>query len=165
MTFNPSALVDDTNPFPVSATINATIGDWAVANAADPANGEGSAAPGSVDLSGYQRVRAKQNLSNPSQLTEAKIDIGASGTTAIVSATTAQTSRLYRLLLVAAAPVNVTIKDGSTALTGAIALAAGVPFILPLDGEPWFTTSANSALNLTTDGNVQVSGRVYYVKS
>ncbi len=100
-----------------------------------------------------------------SALSETKVDIASATTTELISASSGQTGRLQRIMLVAAAAVNVTFKDGSTALTGAIALAAGVPFVLDYSGEPWFTTSANSALNLVTDGGAQVSGRAYWTKS
>jgi hypothetical protein len=52
---NPVA-VSAADPLPVSATVEAEIGDWAVATAAAPTLGEGDPAPGSVDLTGQMRV-------------------------------------------------------------------------------------------------------------
>lgn len=51
-----SVAVSTDNPLPVDATVIATIGDFAVATAANPSLGEGDPAPGSVDLSGHMRV-------------------------------------------------------------------------------------------------------------
>jgi hypothetical protein len=43
-------------PLPVSATIEAEIGDWAVATEAAPTYVEAAPSPGSVDLTGNMRV-------------------------------------------------------------------------------------------------------------
>lgn len=66
-------------PLPVLATIEATIGDFAVATAANPSLGEGDPAPGSVDLSGHMRVIDAAAIA---LLTSINTAIGAAGDSA-----------------------------------------------------------------------------------
>lgn len=54
-TGQPVAVSDDA-PLPVSATVEAEIGDFAVATAAAPSYGDGDPVPGSTDLVGRLRV-------------------------------------------------------------------------------------------------------------
>lgn len=98
------------------------------------------------------------------QLSTTKIDSAAGGDVALITATALQVGRLYRLLVVASADCTLIFKDGSTALTGAITVKAGSGFILDFDGEPWFTTTVNTALNLTVSAAVQISGIAYFTK-
>jgi len=63
-------------PLPVSATINAEIGDWAIATAAVPTLGEGDPAAGSVDLTGNMRVIDAAAIA---LLTSLQASIGAAG--------------------------------------------------------------------------------------
>lgn len=130
--------VSASNPLPVSSTLQA-----------------GSAAVGSF----------RTTPAASSSLTEVSIDFATATTTAVVSATASQTTRLYKLQLMVGGATTLTWKDGSTALHGGYPMQAGATITLDFDGEPWFTTSANSALNLTSSAAVQVSGRAYYVKS
>lgn len=97
------------------------------------------------------------------ELSSFKIDAAAAADVAIAAAVADQKTRLYQIVLVAAADVTITVKSASTALTGAMTLTKGVPFILPFNGEPWFATAVNEALNITLGGAVQVSGRAYFL--
>jgi hypothetical protein len=72
---NPVA-VSATDPLPVNATVEAEIGDFAVATAAAPTYGEGDPVPGSTDLSGRMRVTDAQVLAALNTLIAA---IGAAG--------------------------------------------------------------------------------------
>jgi len=102
---------------------------------------------------------------NDPELTSAKFDnAAASGDTAAVAAASAKVTRVYRLFIVVGGATNITFKDGATALTGAIPLAANQSITLDFDGEPWFTCSNNSAFNINSSNAVQVSGRVYYTQ-
>jgi hypothetical protein len=60
---------------------------------------------------------------------------------------------------------NLTVKDGSTALTGALPFANNGTFALDYDGEPWFITSAGNNFIINQSGIAQISGRVYYTQS
>ena len=96
-------------------------------------------------------------------LKSAVVNISTATTTAIVAAVTGQSIRMYRILLVAGGTVNVTFKDGSTALTGAMPLVANEGFVLDYQTQAWFVTSSGAALNLTTDANVNLTGTVWYL--
>jgi hypothetical protein len=95
--------------------------------------------------------------------------------TAVVSATATAISapagtaseiiRIYKLFLVAAGATNVQFQDGSTALSGALALSANGAITLDLDGQPWFTCSPGNAFTISNSGGTQISGTVYYTAS
>lgn len=107
-------------------------------------------------------------FANPAslRLTPASVSFASSGDNTVVSATSGQTIRVMRLLLVPNGLVSVTMKDGaSTSLSGVMQLASSIPFQLPLDGEPWFLTTAGNAFIINLSGAVQVSGVVWYTKS
>lgn len=78
---NPVA-VSAADPLPVSATVEAEIGDFAVATAAAPTYGEGDTVPGSTDLAGNLRVTGAVTVAGvATQTTLAAIlaSIGAAG--------------------------------------------------------------------------------------
>ncbi len=89
----------------------------------------------------------------------------ASGDAVAVTAVPGQTTKVYRLLLVAAGATTITIKDGATALTGPMSLAANEAMVLDFDGEPWFTGSVNTNFIVNSSAAVQISGRVYFIQS
>ena len=87
-------------------------------------------------------------------------DIVAAGGVGIVSV-------IYGFWLVAAGAVNVKWKDGAASdfhpvvyLTG-----QGASWMLPRDGKPWYTGTANTKIILNLSGAVQVSGTLYYGQS
>lgn len=96
-------------------------------------------------------------------LTGFKIDTASSGDLTVVAATSAQSTKLYRLLLIAAGATTITFKDGAATLTGAITLSAGGSIVLDFDGEPWFTGTVNTAFIINNSAAVQISGRAYYI--
>lgn len=114
--------------------------------------------PGDTNAIAFQKPRT-------SGLSEAIIDTNTTGDNTLISATVGQTSRVFKVFLVSSAATTIIWKDGTTGLTGAITVAAGGSFVLDLDGDPWFTTSSNSAFILNQSGTAQLSGRIYYVKS
>jgi hypothetical protein len=101
---------------------------------------------------------------NPAQFSEAKIDAATNGDNSIIAAVAAKKHRIHRLVLTVATTTTITFKDGSTALTGAVTLAAGTPLILDATESEWplFSLSANSAFVINLGGAVQCSGRAYY---
>ena len=93
---------------------------------------------------------------------EAKIDTTTTGDNTLVAAVSGQITKVFRIFFIVAGTTNITFKDGSTALTGAIPMVANGSFVLDFNEAAWFTTSANSAFVLNQSGAVQISGRVYY---
>ena len=112
----------------------------------------------------YHVAPQKEAGEKAPNMTEAKLDFASSGDNTIVSATSGQTTRVYRIFFTVADDVDVVIKDGTTALTGAITMFAGGSFVLDFQKEPWFTTSANSAFVINLSGAIQASGRIYFIK-
>ena len=96
--------------------------------------------------------------------TGASISFSDTGDNTVVAATAGQSIRVYRIFFVASADTTVTIKNGTTALTGEITVFAGGAFVLEYNEEPWFTTSAGSAFVLSQTGTAQISGRLEYQK-
>lgn len=87
------------------------------------------------------------------------ITFSASGDTPVVAAGGAgKVTQVLALIITVAGATTITAKQGSTALTGAMSLATGVPLNLPFTGVPYFTTAANAAFILNSSNAVQVSG-------
>lgn len=111
-----------------------------------------------------------QGIASALSLTAAKIDISTSGDHTLIAGVANEVIKVYRLFFYPAAAVSVIYKDGSTALTGAIALNPGTANntpgfqVLDLDYHPWFTCSAGANFVLNLSGAVQVSGAIYYTQ-
>lgn len=98
-------------------------------------------------------------------LSGAVININTTGDNIIVAAVAGQGVYVYKILLVVNAAVSITFKDGAgTALTGAISLIANEAIVLTFDTRPWFECSVGNAFIMNLSGNVQVSGRAYYLQ-
>lgn len=98
--------------------------------------------------------------------TRGKIDNSGSGDVTIVAGVSLQTVRVYKIFLTVSATTNLVIKDGSTALTGAMTFFAGGSFVLDFNpADPWFITTAGNAFVINSSASVQMSGRVYYTQS
>lgn len=106
----------------------------------------------------YQTIKA---------LTNASVSASSSGDNTIVAGTAAQTVRVFKLVLVAASAVSVTIKDGAgSSLTGAIPLVANGSLVIDApDGEPEFITSSGNGFIVNLSSAVTVTGWVQYTKS
>lgn len=105
-------------------------------------------------------------LPTTARTTQASLNIAASGDNTVVAAVVGQTIRVWKILLVANAAVNIRFKDGAaTDLTATINLTANQGIVLDLDAEPWFLTSAGNAFIINLSAAVQVSGRVYSTQS
>jgi hypothetical protein len=92
------------------------------------------------------------------------INIAASGDTTLIAGVTGSPIRVYQIVLVANAAVNVIFKDGSTAFNAfAIPLTAqGTNITLPYSGVAWWSTSNSNAFKINLSGSVQITGRAYY---
>jgi hypothetical protein len=73
--------------------------------------------------------------------------------------------RVVGLFLLNTAAQSLTFKSGAggTALTGAMALGATSPLILPFNPTGYFETAANAVLELAQSGATQVSGTLQWV--
>lgn len=100
-----------------------------------------------------------------SQLTQASISAASSGDNTLVSATAAQTARIFRIVLVASGAVSIKFKTGSTDLTGAMSLVSGGAIVLDMQSDPWFVTGTNEAFIANLSAAVQISGSIWYTKS
>lgn len=100
--------------------------------------------------------------STPARYSEAAIDCSSSGDNTLVALVASKKIKVHRLFLVVSTATNLTFKDGSTSLTGAMAMSANGGFTLDMQGDPWFTTTAGAAFILNQSGSAQISGRIYY---
>jgi hypothetical protein len=116
-----------------------------------------------VDPSGVTQPATVQPRA--ATLTNAAVSFSGSGDNTVVAAVSAKTTKVYRLFLVSAGNTTITIKDGSTSLTGAMTLYAGGSLCLDFSSEPWFTGSTNTALIINSSSAVQVSGSIGYINS
>lgn len=91
-----------------------------------------------------------------------RINVAASGDTALVAAATGKRTKVHALRLSAAGAVVVQIKDGSTVLETFNFAAAGTMPPLELRHAPYYTGTTNTALNINLSGAVQVDGRIEY---
>ena len=106
-----------------------------------------------------------QPLYPTTDLTGATISFSGSGDNTLVSATSSQTTKVYRLFVVSACAQNLTFKSASTTLTGAMPVPANGSIVLDFSTRPWFTTGTNEAFILNASASCQVSGRLEHVKS
>ncbi|MGE3341493.1 MAG: hypothetical protein AB7J46_06390 [Candidatus Altimarinota bacterium] len=102
-------------------------------------------------------------VTNP--LTTAAVSASSSGDNTLVSATASQTTRVFRLYLVAAAAVSIKLISGATDLTGVIPLTANGALCLEFEGAPHFVTGTNEAFILNLSSAVAVTGWIGYEKS
>jgi hypothetical protein len=98
-------------------------------------------------------------------ISSAVLSSAAGGDIAAIAAVAGKYTRVYKIFLVVTGATVITFKNGSTALSGAMALPANGAIILDLDGQPWFVTSANAAFNINSSAATQVSGTVYYTQT
>lgn len=92
------------------------------------------------------------------------INFAASGDNTLIALSAGNMIRVYQLLLVSTAAVNVIFKHFTTTFNAfAIPLtAAGSAIVLDHTGQPWFATLPGEAFIVNLSGAVQVTGQVYY---
>ena len=99
-----------------------------------------------------------------SNVLTAPVTFAASGDNTLVAAVVGKVIKLVRIFVVASAATNLTFKDGATALSGALPMAANGALVLDLSDSPWFSTSSvSNNLILNSSAAVQASGTVYYI--
>jgi len=95
----------------------------------------------------------------------AEINVSSATDTTVISATSGQTVRIYRLVLWAAAADTVILKDGSTTINGAgFNFAAQQGVHLDMYWRP-LTMTAGNAFVITTSTTGPLTGWVEYTKS
>lgn len=95
----------------------------------------------------------------------AAINFSASGDTAIIAGAAGKITNIMALYIIVGGATNITIKDGSTALTGPLPLLANGSFVLEYRSRPHFANAAaNTAININSSAAVQVSGRAEYIQ-
>lgn len=105
------------------------------------------------------------NIHRPTGLKSAAISaVSASSDVTVVAATAGKRCRVYRMIAVADAAATLTVKRGSTALTGAMAFAANSGLVLepPATWVPWFVTAVNEALVISRGSACALAGEVLY---
>lgn len=90
------------------------------------------------------------------------VSFASSGDNTVISATTGKRLLVNRIWFVVAGATSLTFKNGTTALSGKVPVAANGSFTLDLSDEPWFITSLSAAFVINSTNAVQVSGQVYY---
>jgi hypothetical protein len=99
------------------------------------------------------------------QVKFAKIDTAASGDTALVAAVAGSKLTVIGFFLTSTSALSITFKSGSTALSGAMAVAAlGTLAVAGSPSAPLFQAAAGSALNINLSGSTQVSGSIAYIE-
>lgn len=92
------------------------------------------------------------------------LNFAASGDNTLIALSAGAIIRVYQLLLIGNAAVNVIFKHGATAFNGFAfpLVAAGSAIVLDHTGQPWFTTLPGEAFIVNLSGAVQATGQVYY---
>ncbi len=100
----------------------------------------------------------------PGKIENTKINFSGSGDNPIVAAVSGKRIFIYRLYFILGAATDITFKDGSTALTGAMPFLANGFMILDPTQVPWHQTSVGAAFNINSSNAVQVSGSVGFIQ-
>jgi hypothetical protein len=96
-------------------------------------------------------------------LSAANINLTSTGNP--IAAVTGSIIRVYRLFLtVTTAAGTVQFTDGTTVFASPLTFAAGVPLVLPMDGQPWFVCGKGNPFTITLSAAGQVSGAVYFTQ-
>lgn len=138
----------------------------------DPSSGEFHTIPINLTANG---VSARLQLDSAGNLktvagaptgtpyTSASLSISSSGDNTGVTGISAKTIRVFSLMLTAASPVDITLKDGSTTLAVFTGVSALV--IDPLMGNARWITSASNNFVINLSAAVTVKGCVWYTQS
>lgn len=99
-----------------------------------------------------------------SRLTQVTLNISSATTTAVVAAVASQTTRVYRARIYVTGANTLTVKNGATTLE-VIPFAGAGSLVLDIESDPYWATSVNAALNITTSTSATVNGVIEYVTS
>jgi hypothetical protein len=140
-----------------------------------PATGAGDATPSVATWTtsaGASGVNHQQIVTRPdvsalvARFSSTSINSATSGDNTLVTGTTGQTIRVMGLFIGSTGAQTWKFKSSTaTDLMPAFPAAAGGNFSLPITGEPYFVTGAGENLIILQSTSVQISGKLYYVKS
>src|SRR6266704_1455429 len=92
----------------------------------------------------------------------AAINFAASGDNTVIAAVTGAPITVFGFFFTVAGATNITFKDGSTALSGAVVFTGnGSAMTLQINDEPYFYCAPGDAFVMNNSNAVQVSGTVY----
>ena len=100
----------------------------------------------------------------PAGLLQKSVAISSPNVQSLVGEIAGKQIRLYKAFLVFSAAATVTIKDGTTNLTGGMAVAANEVWQISFDGMPMWETSAGNALRIQLSAGA-VAGTIWYTQS
>jgi hypothetical protein len=100
--------------------------------------------------------------------TRAAISFSASGDNTVIASDSARSIYVWQFFFVnndATTATNITLKEGSTSVSGAYKIAAGGSHTAGCTGTPWAIAPAGSAFVINSSAAVSVTGTVYYTYS
>ena len=140
-----------------------------------PATGAGDATPSvatytsSAGASGvnYQQIVTRPDVcATVMRVSSTSINSATSGDNALVTGTTGQTIKVLGLFIGSTGAQTWKFKSSTaTDLMPLFPAAAGGNFQLPITGEPYFVTTTGDTLYILQSTSVQISGKLYYIKS
>ena len=99
-------------------------------------------------------------------LLEVVVDVAAAGDNVIIAGTPGNTIRIFQLFLVLGGDTLLTFKDGpAIEFDGPLTMMKGGSIVLDENDPHWFKTSLGNDFIINLSNPVQLSGRIYYVKS
>ena len=97
---------------------------------------------------------------NEADILEIKIDFAAGGDNTVIAAAAGKKIRVLEIFFALTLAQAVTIKSGSTALTGAMTITS---LSLPEGNKPRFSCGTNEAFIVNLGVGTQTGGRAYYL--
>lgn len=114
-------------------------------------------------------MSARSSLNYPNPLTQAVINISASGNSTLVHGAVNKQVKVFRLKLLVAGATNILIQDGNNnVLDGPLDFSANQGMILDftsIDMPPWYQTSIGNDLVINSSNAVQIGGNLDYLLS
>ena len=96
------------------------------------------------------------------QFTSTPVSFSSAGNNIIILRT-AGTIKLYQLVLACASSSNITVMNGTS--VSASGIMPSTSMFLPLNGEPYYTTTSTNNLVLNQPSAVQCGGTAYYLEN
>ena len=103
------------------------------------------------------------HIQTNSVIQRTKITAATTSPATIVAALAGNKAILLSITITAASAVTITFNSDTTALTGAMTLAAGVPLTISAENYGILQTATGEGLKFTLGGTVQVSGTATWI--